>query len=192
MVEELKQRSDEELVRACVDGDEHAWAALVMRYQRLLYSIPRRAGLDEDISADIFQQTLLKLLQNLNSITQPSQIHAWLVTTARRETLQYLRRKKTQATESMEDDETGETVEYAADGPLADEILLTMERQHRVRTAVLELDERCSQLITMLFFANEQRPYAEIADTLGISEGSIGPNRARCLEKLHKKLKAER
>lgn len=37
------EKSDEELVLACGQGDEEAWGALVARYQRLLYAIPRRA-----------------------------------------------------------------------------------------------------------------------------------------------------
>ena len=43
--EERIERSDRELVQACQRGDETAWEALVKRYQRLIYTIPRRAGL---------------------------------------------------------------------------------------------------------------------------------------------------
>ncbi len=37
-------RSDSELVAACRRGDEDAWQELVLRYQRLIYTIPIRAG----------------------------------------------------------------------------------------------------------------------------------------------------
>jgi DNA-directed RNA polymerase specialized sigma24 family protein len=46
------------------------------------------------------------------------------------------------------------------------------------------LDERCRKLLTMLFYTEEPPSYAEIAATIGGTEGSIGPTRARCLQKL--------
>lgn len=183
------ERTDEELVLACAEGDEDAWAGLVMRYQRLLYSIPRRAGFDEDAAADVLQQTFLKLLQNLDKIQQPGQIHAWLVTTARRETLGVIRKQKGSPSVSIDDTDGERAREYPSTEPLADQVLLTMEQQHRVRTAVAALDDRCRDLITMLFYRNDSVSYSEIAEVLGISEGSIGPTRARCLDKLQNKLR---
>jgi RNA polymerase sigma factor (sigma-70 family) len=184
------EKSDEDLVAACRQGDEEAWSLLAARYQRLIYAIPRRAGLDEDAAADILQQTFLKLLENLQKIQQPAQIHAWLVTTARRETLHFLRQRKKAPQVSLEAGEGDEfkEKEFPSDEPLADEVLLEMERQHRVRTAVTSLDERCRNLVNLLFYQKAQIPYSEIARILGISEGSIGPTRARCLQKLLERL----
>ena len=45
--------TDKQLLLACRRGDESAWEVLVNRYQRLMYAIPRRAGLDDD-QAEIF------------------------------------------------------------------------------------------------------------------------------------------
>jgi RNA polymerase sigma factor (sigma-70 family) len=184
------EKTDEELVLACRQGDDEAWSLLVARYQRLLYAIPRRAGLDEDAAADILQRTFLKMLENLEQIKKPAQIHAWLVTTARRETLHFLRQRQKAPQYSLDAGEEGEFKEreFAAAEPLADEILLELERQHRVRAAVAALDERCRNLIILLFYREPQIPYSEIARILGISEGGIGPTRARCLKKLLERL----
>ncbi len=184
------EKSDEELVAGCQQGDEEAWSLLAARYQRLLYAIPRRAGLDEDAAADILQQTFLKLLENLQKIQQPAQIHAWLVTTARRETLHFLRQRKKAPQVSLDAGEGDESKEkeFPAAEMLADEVLLEMERQHRVRMAVTNLDERCRNLVTLLFYQKAQIRYSEVARILGISEGSIGPTRARCLQKLLERL----
>jgi DNA-directed RNA polymerase specialized sigma24 family protein len=46
------------------------------------------------------------------------------------------------------------------------------------------MDERCRKLIEMLFYEPVSPAYAEIAQALGTTEGSIGPTRARCLQKL--------
>jgi RNA polymerase sigma factor (sigma-70 family) len=72
---------------------------------------------------------------------------------------------------------------------LPDEQLLILEEQHRIRTALSLLDDRCKTLLEMLFYASEVPSYAEIAASLGVPEGSIGPTRARCLAKLLRMLK---
>ena len=72
--------------------------------------------------------------------------------------------------------------------PLPDELLLRLEEQNRVRTAVVSLEERCRRLLIILFYQPQTPPYTEIATTLGMSEGSIGPTRARCLQKLRRLL----
>jgi RNA polymerase sigma factor (sigma-70 family) len=181
---------DEQLVEGCRRGDEGAWEALVRRYQRLVYAVPRRAGLDEDASAEVFQEVFTTLLESINSIEQPSRLHAWLVTTAKRKTWRAVGRSKT-ARQFASDEEAGEGEMYGVPDEqlLPDEALAQLEQQHIVRTALGELDERCRKLIEMLFYRAEPPPYSEIAAALGTSEGSIGPTRARCLKKLLSVLK---
>jgi RNA polymerase sigma factor (sigma-70 family) len=72
--------------------------------------------------------------------------------------------------------------------PLPDEALIQLEEQHRVRVALSNLDERCQKLLTILFYQHEPPSYSEIAAQIGTTEGSIGPTRARCLQKLLKLL----
>jgi RNA polymerase sigma factor (sigma-70 family) len=55
-----------------------------------------------------------------------------------------------------------------------------------VREAMGQLNERCRELLGLLYFADPPLSYAEIAQRLGMSEGSIGPARARCLIQLKK------
>jgi RNA polymerase sigma factor (sigma-70 family) len=181
--------TDEELIVECRKDNQQAWEELVRRYRRLIYAIPRRAGIDEDASSDIFQQVFALLIQNLDRIKQPSQIQAWLVTTARRETLRLIKKQKMLPPMFDEDDENNEVLANIADNNLlADEVLLKLEAQNQVRNAVESLDERCRKLLEMLFYLQNPPPYSEIAEKLGISEGSIGPTRARCLEKVLKKI----
>lgn len=77
--------SNEALIQGCRRGDGAAWETLIARYQRLVYSIPRRAGLDEDRSADVFQRVFEKLVEHIDRIEQPARIGGWLAITARRE-----------------------------------------------------------------------------------------------------------
>src|ERR671918_1533282 len=81
------EETDQQLVFACRRGDQLAWDRLIRRYQRLIYAIPLRAGLDEDDAAEIFQDVFTTFFQRLNDIEQPEKLQAWLVTTTRRKVL---------------------------------------------------------------------------------------------------------
>ena len=180
------RRTDRELLSACRNGDESSWETLVDRYQRLIYTIPRRAGLDQDQASEVFQDVFVTLLQKIDDINEPDRLHAWLVTAARRKTWRLLSKERSLRGVALDDENDGDdTLNLVVDNnPLPDEVLLQLEEQHRVRTAVGELDERCQKLLTLLYYETEPPSYAEIADAFGTSEGSIGPTRARCLKKL--------
>jgi RNA polymerase sigma factor (sigma-70 family) len=176
--------TDTQLLLACAAGDDAAWELLIERYQRLIYTIPRRAGLDEDQTAEVFQDVFATLVDKLKEIEQPERLQAWLVTTARRKTWRVLLRdhKRTSAADD-------ESVEYQAGkvadpAPLPDELLLKLEEQHQLRAAVKAMDPRCRKLLGLLFYSSEPLSYLEIARILKTTEGSIGPTRARCLKKL--------
>ena len=179
--------SDLQLVLACRRGDQLAWEKLIRRYQRLIYAIPLRAGLDEDQAAEIFQDVFTTFFQKLNDIEEPEKLQAWLVTTARRKTWRTIARSHTRTREDAEATDSAATV--PDEMPLPDEQLLILEEQHQIRTAVSMLDERCQKLVQMLFYQAQPPSYAELAAELGIPEGSIGPTRARCLAKLLRILK---
>ena len=194
IIEETQvQTSDESLVLACRRGEADAWEALVNRYQRLIYTIPRRAGLDEDQAAEVFQRTFARLLENLNWIRQPERIHAWLVTTARRETLQLIREQRAERSFSRAEDlDNGLKSEAVPDDkPLPNETLERLEEQHLIRMAIAAMDQRSRDLLTLLYYHPDPLSYAEIASVLDIPEGSVGPTRARCLEKLRRLLERE-
>lgn len=178
------RRTDKELIIACRNGDESSWEVLVDRYQRLIYTIPRRAGLDQDQASEVFQDVFVTLLEKIDDINDPDRLHAWLVTAARRKTWKLISKER-RGVESYDAEDDGDVLAVIADeNPLPDEVLLRIEEQHRVRTAVAALDERCQTLLTMLYYEHEPPSYAAIAEAFGTSEGSIGPTRARCLKKL--------
>src|SRR5215217_7734811 len=178
--------TDLQLVLACRRGDQLAWEKLIRRYQRLIFTIPLRAGLDEDQAADIFQEVFTTLFQKLNDIEEPERLQAWLVTTARRKTWRTISKAQTNP---VSDTELLDAAAIRDEAPLPDEQLFILEEQHRIRTALSLLDERCRKLLQMLFYRAEPPSYAELAISLGIPEGSIGPTRARCLAKLFRILK---
>ena len=183
MAEENEE--DAALVARCRQGEAAAWSLLVRRHQRLVFIIALRAGMDEHGAADILQTVFTRLLENLPRITQPGRLHAWIVTTAKREVLHKLRSSSRLV--SMSADESSQTPAWdAADKALLPEDALAEQQDlDALRTALERLDERCRQLLKLLFRHDDERVgYEEIARTLAMPLGSIGPLRARCLAKL--------
>lgn len=179
------EQSDKQLLLACRRGDERAWESLVSRYQRLIYTIPRRAGLDHSQAADVFQEVFTTLFEKLNKIDQPERLQAWLVTTTRRKTWRTITKERAlRETIADTEDVDYDLISLADNAPLPDEALLRLEEQHRISRAVAGLDDRCRKLIKMLFYTAAPLSYGEIGKSLNTSAGSVGPTRARCLEKL--------
>jgi RNA polymerase sigma factor (sigma-70 family) len=187
MATPLPDEDDAALVARCLRGEAAAWAVLVKRYQRLVYAIVRRIGLDDHGAADVFQTVFARLVQHLPRLSEPSRLQAWIVTTAKREAL--LQRKLGQRTVSMTraDEAAGEPPEWdmADEAPIAEEALSELQQLNQVRVALDRLDERCRSLLLMLFRDEDQKlSYDEVARRQGTSVGSIGPTRSRCLDKL--------
>jgi len=184
------ERSDAELVRSCRAGDEPAWAKLVDRYQRLIFAIPRRAGLGDEQAADILQEVFLTLFEKLDEIQQPEKIRSWVVTTAKFKTWAAVRNSRGFYSPETDEEMELELASIRDTSPLADEMLVRLEQQHLVRAGLNELDERCRRILSMLYLQDRAASYLEVAETISVGETSISPLRTRCLKKLEKILNA--
>ena len=187
--DELAQRADRELIVACLDGDSTAWETLITRYQRLIYSIPMKARLSPDDASDIFQSVCLKLYEKLSTLRDHERVSSWLITTTTREVWRIAARNRRDVTSVSGDEEGADVInQIPSTGPLADEQRQALEQQQIVRQSVEALPERCRNLVTMLFYEKDELSYADIARRMNMPVPSVGPTRARCLEKLKKLL----
>jgi RNA polymerase sigma factor (sigma-70 family) len=173
-------RSVAVLVAQARDGDKAAWDAIVERYGPLIWAICRRYRLDRPDADDVGQSVWLRLVDQLAVIRDPAALPGWIATTTRREcgrVISAARRREVLG--------YGEDI---AESPTADpaaiegEVLMA-ERNAVLREAFHQLPPRCQELIGLLL-ADPPVPYAEISDKLDIPVGSIGPTRARCLQRL--------
>ncbi|MCC7455652.1 MAG: sigma-70 family RNA polymerase sigma factor [Nitrospira sp.] len=177
------------MVAACRRNAPHAWESLVLRFERLIYTVARRGGLDADDAADVFQTAFMRLHEHLATLSQPERVQAWLVTTARRETLRRLRERRRSVPLGDSSSEAGAAADEPVDPePLPEQLLEELQLRHRARTALDSMAEPCRSLLTLLYAAEEAPPYADIAARLGMPIGSIGPTRSRCLGKLREAL----
>lgn len=179
-------QSPEQLVRACLDGDQSAWHALVDHYRNLVYSIPMRMGFSADEASDVFQTTFVEVFRGLPSLREPRAVTKWIIQIAVHECQKERRRRS-----AVFDELDAKNLDAAFDEDAAPEAhLLALERDQALRECLEALPARCQELIRMLFFEGRARPYSEIAASLGLAVGSLGFIRGRCLEKLRRQLTA--
>ena len=185
--------SDAELIERCQRGDGSAWESLVQRYQRLVYAIVRRIGLDNHFAADVFQTVFMRLMENIPRLSNHDRLQAWIVTTAKREAL--LQRKRSLRTVSLTNSDDAEN--GAPEWDIADEALLpedaleAAQTQNQVRNGLDQLDARCRDLLTMLYrYDDDKIAYEDVARRMDMPVGGVGPTRSRCLGKLRKLIAA--
>jgi len=168
-----------DLVARARSGDKQAWDALVERYAPLVWSICRRHRLGGAEASDVGQTVWLRLLDELATVRDQAALPGWLATATLRECVRVLRAAgRQQAAGYMLD--AGDI----SGGQAGMEHELRMaERGAALREAFTHLPSSCQQLIAMLI-EDPPSPDAEIGARLGVPAGSIGPDRARCLERL--------
>jgi RNA polymerase sigma factor (sigma-70 family) len=173
-----------ELVKRAADGDAQAWNAIVDRFSGLVWSVSRSYGLSRADASDVFQTVWLRLVEHLTRLREPERLAGWLATTARNECLKMLR--KAGRTIATDDDAT---FDRATPGDLGDgrgdldRALLAEERDSVVWKAFATIPARCQTLLRLLT-ADPPIAYTDVSAMLDMPIGSIGPTRARCLDKL--------
>ena len=167
-----------ELVAAAVSGNRAAWNRLVERFSPLVTSVIRRFRLTESDADDVRQNTWLRLVEHLEYIREPRALPGWIVTTTRNEALRVLSaRRRVEPVDPQVDDR----LDPINDEDLATNLLLT-ERRQAVRAGLAELRSEHRELL--LLVSDPEISYRQISRRLGMPTGSIGPTRARCLQKL--------
>ena len=175
--------TDTRLVRECLNGSEAAWTALVDQYKNLIFSIPIKYGFSSDDATDVFQAVCLELLSELPKLRKPKALPKWIMQVTAHKCFHH--KRQLQRTEARDADD--ESVEPSTPAR-AEGILRQAEEEQALRQAMSDLPPRCRELIRMLFFEEPARPYQQLAAELGLSTGSIGFIRQRCLERLRKRL----
>jgi RNA polymerase sigma factor (sigma-70 family) len=178
------------LVRAAADGDSGAWKVIVERFSGLVWAVARGHCPNSADAADVFQTTWLRLVEHLDRFANPEHVGSWLATTARRESFR-VARTSTRTLPAADDSlvSFGHVEHHSPEQAVleAEQAMLDSQRTRQVWHAFRELPARCQQLLRVLM-ATPPPSYAEVAAGLDMPIGSIGPSRARCLDRLRQML----
>jgi len=169
------------LVARAAGHDEEAWNQLVERYSPMVWAICVRYRLSSHDIEDVNQSVWLRLVEQLGNLREAAALPGWLATTTSRECLRVLRMGRRNDSFGQAPNELPPSL----DPGLIEEEIIAAERNAALRAAFAELPAHCRQLLAMLI-GDPPHSYAEISVILGIRQGSIGPQRGRCLERLRR------
>lgn len=160
-----------QLVDACVAGDRCAMQQLYELCADNVYGLMVRMVGRQDAD-DLTQHVFLKMFRKLEQFNGQSKLETWLYRLASNEALQHLRSSKRRSTAQLVTDVT----EPATDDP---DRIGKAEETELLETAMSQLEP---ELRAILIFKEQQSlSYREIAESVGIPEGTVGSrlNRAR-------------
>ncbi|MDQ8703156.1 sigma-70 family RNA polymerase sigma factor [Streptomyces sp. LHD-70] len=130
---------------------------------------------------DLEQAVWLRLLERLHLIGPPADPEGWLRNAVHAEVCRAewagLRERAYRGEPATADD-------------VPEQVLVRVERDRLLRNAVRRLPGSCARLVAA-FLSPRDLTYREIARELGLAQGSVGPERARCLESLRRLLAPE-
>ncbi len=175
------------LVDGARSGCPGAWRAVVDRFDAGLHALARGYGLDPASVDDAVQQTWLAAVTHLAALREPAALAGWLRSILHRECLRAVNRANREV--PVVGHQLGDPVPAAhvalrgTPPPPPEDQAIRNAQLAALRAAVRRLPGREQELMTLLSDAQEHS-YTEIARTLGLPVGSIGPTRARCIAKL--------
>jgi RNA polymerase sigma factor (sigma-70 family) len=184
----LSSWSDTRLIRECLAGNEQAWAALINRYKRLIYSIPIKYGARPEDAADILQAVCIELFSELSNLRKTESLKSWLISVTAHQAFHWKKRQRPGQVDLDGMEPEVADAQVRATDILAPELLEEVEQEQMVREAIRQLPPRCAEMVRLLFYEHPPLPYAEVARRLGLATGSIGFIRGRCLKRLEKNL----
>lgn len=173
----MRKAPDHECIALYKAGDGTAFDELVRRYQDHLYRYIFHIVRSRDEALDLTQDTLLKVLQGLESWEPDAPFRHWLFRIAHNTTVDALRHRGQIAYVSIDEDD-----EYP-DGHLSPEACAQLGQRCRdLEVALGTLSPEHREVLILREF--EEMSYRDIAETLRISEGTVKSRIARARAEL--------
>jgi RNA polymerase sigma-70 factor (ECF subfamily) len=185
------QSTDEQVMwRVQHGGDPAAFAELVRRWETPIRRMCARMTGDLHRAEDLAQEAFSRVFSHRADFLPGSRFSTWLWRIALNLCRDELRRRNRRAESPLEDDDgEGERVgTLVSVGPDPSQRMVDGEQAEAVRGAVMELPEHYRTVLVLRHY--EGLKFAEIAEVLGISEGTVKSRMAEGLTRLGMRLKA--
>lgn len=183
--------SDIELIQQSLSGNQSAYADLVKRHQRFVFTLALRFAKNREDAEEIAQDCFIKAYRSLSTFKCESKFSTWLYSIVYTTAMTTLRKKRVDTT-SIDDEETYIQIENKPSGFDTNNID-NKSRSFFLNQAIEQLSADDATVIT-LFYQGEQS-IEEIAKTLGIEANGVKVKlfraRQRLKDKLERNLKHE-
>ena len=183
--------SDIELIEQTLAGNQSAYADLVKRHQRFVFTLAMRFTKTREDAEEVSQDAFIKAYRNLQAFAGQSKFTTWLYSIVYTTAMTFLRKKRLD-TSSIDDENNFIQVENQNAG-FENNLAENKSRSFYLNQAIEQLSADDATIIT-LFYKGEQS-LEEIAVTLGIEPNNVKVKlfraRQRLKDKLERNLKHE-
>jgi RNA polymerase sigma-70 factor (ECF subfamily) len=183
--------SDIELIDQVLAGNQAAYADLVKRHQRFVFTLAMRFAKGREDAEEIAQDCFIKAYRSLASFQRQSKFSTWLYSIVYTTAMTFLRKRRVD-TDSIDDEDTYIQVENQSSAYDVNDAE-NKSRSFYLNQAIEQLLPDDATIITM-FYKGEQS-LEEIAQAMGMEANTIKVKlfraRQRLKEKLERNLKHE-
>ncbi len=181
-------RTDEELVEACLAGEDSAFDVLLGRWEkRIRGAIYRLVGSDEE-ARDLCQEAFLKAYKSLRSFKQEARFSSWLYQIALNLCRDRIRRRRGKTMVSLDELEEGGAAMPVA-GPTALDLLQERDTSRLVAQAIEALPGEQREVIILKEY--QGLTFLEIAQALDVPISTVKTRLYRGLDQLRSRLERE-
>lgn len=183
----MKNLLDEDLARRAQQGDQDAFAELVRRYEKQIFSLAYRLCGDYDEAADLAQEAFLRIYQMLGRFDPEKKFFSWMYRVAHNSCINALSKRPANVTpveraeEYMSEDTSG-----TAAGP--EQNYLNQEIRSQIDVAIASLPDNYRDVIYLRYI--EDLSYQQIANVLKLPVSTVETRLFRGKKQLQKKLTA--
>lgn len=163
---------DSSLVERCLSGDETAWEDLVRTHTRRVYSVCYRFTNRDQEAQDLTQDVFLRVFKTLRSFRSgEGSFSVWLMRLTRNLLIDHYRRSKQDRTTDSIEEQLPMLEETAALSARTDGLLAGREASEVLQLGLEKLSPELRE--TLILRDLEELEYREIAEVLGVPEGTV-------------------
>ncbi len=180
---QIKNMTDEELIKQVKNGNAHAFRFLVSKHQNLVLHIAGRIVQRNADLEDVCQDVFLKVYQHIEKFKGDCKLSTWIATIAYNSSISYLRKfrkSEWQTVENLEDVRHEGAVDY--------DVVERSDLHRYIRGQIEFLPLHYRTVLTLYHL--EEFSYQDIEKITGMPEGTIKSYLFRARKLLKEKLKS--
>ncbi len=170
-------KTDEELVKEAVDGNNQSFEEIVFRYEKLIFSIAMRMFNNVEDAKDITQEVFIKIYKNMEGAMGRGSFKSWICTVTTNTSIDELRKRKRKKTVPME-----KSQEFVDQEPVPLEQIINDEKKVLIENAIDKLSPEEKQIVILRDV--QTLSYDEIKDSLNLTLGTVKSRIFRARKKL--------
>src|SRR5438093_8440457 len=160
----------EALIQRCLRGDQLAWDAIVRQYWRKVFNVAYKFVGKHDEAEDLAQDIFLKIFKSLDTFDRRANFQTWLISISRNLCIDHYRSvRKERETIARDVDASDLSPVSRERGPYSQ--LEQTDLKQLIQQALAELPAPLRQAVVLRDI--QELSYQEIADQLGLPEGTV-------------------